>query len=296
MYITSKNRKFIFIGLFPALLGYSVLVVYPIVRSFFYGFYDWNGLSQPVYIGIQNFTDILKDGVFWLSFQNNLVVVAASVLGQIPLGLLLAVILNQKIKGAGFFRAVFFIPMVLSTVVVGLLWSTVLNSQVGILNALLRIIGLESFAHDWLGDPRFAIYAVCAVIIWQFFGLYMIMFLAALQNIPQEIMEAAAIDGANETNKLFRVTLPMVWPTVIAAVILCIAGSMRSFDLVFVLTQGGPAHATELLATYMYNKTFSVYKYGYGSAISLIIFVISFGMILSSQKLMAIKNNLEGGE
>lgn len=296
MYITSKNRKFIIACLSPALLCYGVLVIYPIIRSFFYGFYDWNGLSQPVYIGLQNFANILKDRIFWLSFKNNLGIVVASVLGQIPLGLVLAVILNQKLKGASFFRTVFFIPMVLSTVVVGLLWSTVLNSQVGMVNALLRIIGLGRLAHDWLGDPRFAIYAVCAAIIWQFFGLYMIMFLAALQNIPHEIMEAAAIDGANDANTFFRVTLPMVWPTVITAVILCIAGSMRSFDLVFVLTQGGPAHATELMATYMYNKTFSVYKYGYGSAISLIIFVISFGMILASQKLMAIKNNLDGGE
>jgi len=215
----------------------------------------------------------------------------ASILGQIPIGLILAVILNSSLKGAGFFRSVFFVPMILSTVVVGLLWSTILNSQMGVLNHVLKSIGLESLALDWLGNPDIAMYTVCAVIVWQFVGLYMIIFLAAIQNIPPDIIEAASIDGANEIRKFFSITLPMLWPTVMTAVVLCISGSMRSFDLVFVMTQGGPANATELMATYMYNKTFSVYKYGYGSAVSLVIFVISFGFILISQSLMRRKNS-----
>lgn len=296
MYITRKSRNYIFIGLLPALLVYITVVIYPIFRSFFYGFYDWNGLSQPVYIGLQNFIDILTDKVFWLSFRNNIFIVLASVLGQIPIGLLLAILLNKKLKGAGFFRSVFFTPMLLSTVVIGLLWSTVLNSQVGILNTFLKAIGLGNLIQDWLGDPRIAIFTVSGVIIWQFFGLYMIIFLAALQNIPSDIMEAAEIDGANEVRKLFLVTIPMLWNSVMTAVVLCIAGSMRSFDLVFVMTQGGPAHATELMATYMYNKTFSVYKYGYGSAISLVIFVISFSLILASQRVMGKNRALDGGD
>jgi raffinose/stachyose/melibiose transport system permease protein len=296
MYITSKNKNYIAIGLLPALLFYLVLVVYPIIRSFFYGFYDWNGLSAPIYIGLQNFKEILTDGVFWYSFKNNIFIVVASVFGQVPIGLVLAIILNRKLKGARFFRSVFFIPMILSTVVIGLLWTTMLNSQMGLVNTLLQSIGLGALAQDWLGDPRLAMYTVSGVVIWQFIGFYMIIFLAALQNIPVDIMEAAEIDGANEAQKLFRITLPMMWTTIKTAVVLCIAGSMRSFDLVFVMTQGGPAHATELMATYMYNKTFSVYKYGYGSAISLVIFIISFSFILFSQKLMGRSKADEGGE
>lgn len=291
MELISRNRKYIFIGLFPAVFLYLIFVVYPIVRSFFYGFYEWNGLSEPIYIGLKNFRDILTDNIFWLSFRNNILIVVASILGQIPIGLILAVVLNSNLKGAGFFRSAFFIPMILSTVVVGLLWSTILNSQMGVLNYILQSIGLESLALDWLGNPDIAMYTVCMVIIWQFFGLYMIIFLAALQNIPSDIIEAANIDGANEIRKFFSITLPMLWPTVMTAVVLCISGSMRSFDLVFVMTQGGPAYATELMATYMYNKTFSVYKYGYGSAVSLVIFVISFGFILVSQGLMRRKNS-----
>jgi len=291
MELIIRNRKYIFLGLFPAVSLYVVFVVYPIVRSFFYGFYEWNGLGEPVYIGLKNFQDILTDNIFWLSFKNNIFIVVASILGQIPIGLILAVILNSSLKGAGFFRSVFFVPMILSTVVVGLLWSTILNSQMGVLNHVLKSIGLESLALDWLGNPDIAMYTVCAVIVWQFVGLYMIIFLAAIQNIPPDIIEAASIDGANEIRKFFSITLPMLWPTVMTAVVLCISGSMRSFDLVFVMTQGGPANATELMATYMYNKTFSVYKYGYGSAVSLVIFVISFGFILISQSLMRRKNS-----
>ncbi len=177
--------------------------------------------------------------------------------------------------------------MILSTVVVGLLWSTILNVQVGVVNHLLTAIGLENLAKNWLGDPKYAMITICIVIIWQFVGLYMIIFLAALQNIPNDIYEAADIDGANESQKLLKITIPMLWENIMSAVVLCIAGGMRTFDLVFVMTKGGPAHATELMATYMYNKTFEVYKYGYGSAVSLVIFIISFTLIILSRRVMA---------
>lgn len=281
-----NRKRYIVIGLLPALLLYVVVVIYPIVSSFYFGFFDWNGLSQPVFVGIKNFREILTDKVFWQSFRNNMIVVIASVLGQVPLGLLLAVILSSKLRGARFFRSAFFMPMVLSTVVVGLLWSVLLNYNNGVINRLLRMAGLDSVAQNWLGDPKIAIYVICIIVIWQFIGFYMIIFLAAIQNISAEVLEAADIDGANPVQKLTLVTLPMLWPTVMTAVVLCISGSMRSFDLVYVMTQGGPAHATELMATYMYSKTFDVYKYGYGSAVSLVIFVISFSFIAISRTLM----------
>lgn len=287
MELLFKNKKTIWIGLLPALGIFVIFVVIPIIRSFFYGYYAWNGLSAPQYIGLKNFVDILTDRIFWHSFKNNMIVVIASVFGQIPLGLIIAILLNKKLRSARFFRSVFFMPMILSTVVVGLLWSTILNAQIGIINGVLKNIGLSNLAMDWLGDPKISIYTICFVIVWQFFGLYMIIFLAALQNIPTEIFEAASVDGASERSKLFHITIPMIWDSIMSAVVLCIAGSMRTFDLVFVMTKGGPAHATELMATYMYNKTFEVYKYGYGSAVSLIIFIISFSFIIISRKLMS---------
>lgn len=285
-----KNKKHIFLGLFPALSLFIFFVVYPIIRSFFYGFYDWNGLSKPVYVGLANFKAVLSDKVFWHAFRNNIFIVVVSVFGQIPLGLVLAVLLNDKFRGAKFFRFIFFMPMILSTVVVGLLWSTILNSQVGIVNNLLKNIGLGSLAHDWLGEPGLALYSMGFVIIWQFFGLYMIILMAALQNIPKEVFESAELDGAGGLTKLFHITLPMIWSSIMACVVLCIAGGMKTFDLVFTMTQGGPAHATDLMAIYMYNKTFEIYKYGYGSAVSLVIFVLSFALIIGSRALMSRKS------
>jgi raffinose/stachyose/melibiose transport system permease protein len=285
-----KNKKYIFLGLLPALSLFIFFVVYPIIRSFFYGFYDWNGLSKPVYVGLANFKAVLSDKVFWHAFRNNIFIVVISVFGQIPLGLVLAVLLNDKFRGAKFFRFIFFMPMILSTVVVGLLWSTILNSQVGIVNNLLKNIGLGSLAHDWLGEPGLALYSMGFVIIWQFFGLYMIILMAALQNIPKEVFESAELDGAGGLTKLFHITLPMIWSSIMACVVLCIAGGMKTFDLVFTMTQGGPAHATDLMAIYMYNKTFEIYKYGYGSAVSLVIFVLSFALIIGSRALMSRKS------
>ncbi|MCX7027030.1 MAG: sugar ABC transporter permease [Spirochaetes bacterium] len=285
-----RNKKYIFLGLFPALALFIFFVVYPIVRSFFYGFYDWNGLSAPIYVGLANFKAVLSDKVFWHAFRNNIFIVIISVFGQIPLGLALAVLLNGKFKGAKFFRFIFFMPMILSTVVVGLLWSTILNSQVGIINSLLKNIGLSSLEHNWLGEPGLALYSIGFVIIWQFFGLYMIILMAALQNIPKEVFESAELDGASGLAKLFGITLPMIWGSITACVVLCIAGGMKTFDLVFTMTQGGPAHATDLMAIYMYNKTFEIYKYGYGSAVSLVIFVLSFVLIIGSRLLMTRKS------
>lgn len=290
MELLRRNPRTILWGLLPALILYVLFVIWPILRSFWYGFFDWNGLSQPVFNGVDNFAKIFSDPVFWQSLKNNLYVVVASVLLQIPLGLLAAVLLNGQVKASRFFRTAFFIPMVLSTVVVGLLWSTLLNSQAGPVNALLMMLGMGfNQTPDWLGDPNLAIVTLCGVIVWQFVGLYMIIFLAALQNIPDELLEAAAIDGATPSDRLWRIQLPLVWPTVIASVVLCISGSMRSFDLIFVMTQGGPANATEVMATYMYNKTFAVSQYGYGSAVSLVITVISFGLILVSRAGLARK-------
>ncbi len=239
MELFRRNKVFILIGSLPALLLYLLFVIYPIFRSFGYGFYDWNGLSAPKYVGLRNFSEILQDPVFWISFRNNILVVIVSIFGQLPLGLVLAVILHRSFKGSGVYRSIFFIPMILSTVVVALLWSALLNPQVGVLNQFLKKVGLGMFALNWLGDMRTAMPIVCVIIVWQFTGLYMVIFLAALQNIPKEIHEACSLDGVSERTKLFHIILPLLWPTVMASVVLCIAGSMRSFDLVFVMTEGG---------------------------------------------------------
>lgn len=238
------------------------------------------------YVGLANFRAILNDSVFWLSVRNNLIVVAASVFGQIPIALVLALLLNRKIKGAKFFRTIAFLPVVISTVVISLTWRMIYNVEQGLLNHLLNNLGLSTLAQNWLGNPDYAMYAIAAVIIWQFVGLYFIIFLSALQTVPKDILEAAELDGATEWQKTRYVTLPSIWGVIIIAVILCISGSLKTFDLIYVMTGGGPANATEVMATYMYTETFQGLRYGYGSAISVLIFVFSIAIIVCANMLL----------
>lgn len=207
----------------------------------------------------------------------------AAVFGQVPIALVLAVLLHKSNMIQRFLRSAIFLPMVLSTVVIGMIWQYIYHPQIGILNFLLESLGLESWKLQWLSDNKIAIYSLLPPLIWSFVGLYLIIFISALQNIPGEVHDAAKIDGASGLRKLVSISIPMIWGTIQVAIILCISGSLKSFDLVYIMTKGGPAHATELLATYMYNSTFTSYRYGFGSAISTTIVVISLLLIGTSQ-------------
>lgn len=279
MRLTKRTKWTILIGLLPALVIYVVFSIIPIFMSFYYSFMSWNGFSDMQFIGFGNFTKLFADDLFWNSLLNNVYVIIASVVGQLSIALFLALLLNRKLKGARIFRTIGFIPVVLSSVVVALTWSLIYNSQTGLLNELLRLLGLETLAQNWLGDERLAMLSVCVTIIWQFIGLYFIIFLAALQNIPKDILEAAEIDGASEWKRTWNIIIPMLKETIFAALILAISGSLKTFDQIYVMTNGGPAHATEVSAIYMYNKTFESLQFGYGSAISLFIFVFGLALI-----------------
>ncbi|EGL19930.1 MULTISPECIES: sugar ABC transporter permease [Paenibacillus] len=283
---SSRRTNFIVLGLLPALLIYSVFVIVPIFWSAYYGFFDWKGIGEAKFNGFDNYVEALKDPIFWLALKNNLIVVAASVFGQVPIALVLALVLRKSNFFQRFIRSAVFMPMVLSSVVVGIIWSYIYHPQIGILNFLLDAVGLESWKKAWLSDKSVSMLALTVPIIWNYIGPYLIMFIAALQNIPSDIDDAAMIDGATGSRKLFSVTLPMIWDTVKVTIVLCISGSLKAFDLIYVMTGGGPAHSTELLASYMYNNTFSVYRFGYGSAISTLIIIISLVLIAGSQRLM----------
>lgn len=185
-----------------------------------------------------------------------------------------------------FVRSAVFLPMVISTVVVGLIWGYIYDPELGVVNTILNAVGLESWTRAWLADPSVNMYAVAVPIIWNYIGPYLIIFIAAIQNLPSEMEEAAMIDGATGWKKLFYIILSNMWPTIKIAVILCISGSLKAFDQVFIMTGGGPAESTEILATYMYNNTFLIYRYGYGSAVSTMIIILSLVLIAISQILM----------
>lgn len=222
---------------------------------------------------------ILEDPVFWRALKNNLILVVSAVIGQVSVALLLSLFLLKNTMFNRLMRSAVFLPMVLSTVVVGLIWGYIYHPQIGLLNQLLETLGLESWRRPWLDDPKINMFAVSIPINWANIGPYLIIFIAALQNISSEIEDAAKIDGAVAWRKLFFVTLPIIWGTVVVTIVLCISGSLKAFDHVIVMTRGGPAQSTELLATYMYNNTFTVYRYGYGSAVSTMIILISAVLI-----------------
>lgn len=288
---TLRIRRFVVMGLLPSLLIYALFVFVPVVWSAYYGFFDWKGIGEAKFIGLGNYAEILRDPVFWRALKNNVIFVLASVFGQVPIALVLAIMLNKSNMLQRFLRSAIFMPMVLSAVVIGMIWQYIYHPQIGILNFLLDALGLESWKLQWLSDPNIAIFSLTPPLIWSFVGLYLIIFMSALQNIPGDIHDAAQIDGATGARKLFSVTLPMIWGTIQVALILCISGSLKSFDLVYIMTKGGPAHATELLATYMYNSTFSSYRYGFGSAISTSIVLISLLCIGTSQWLTSRRKN-----
>lgn len=284
-----RSRRFIWMGLGPTLILYALFVFVPVIWSAYYGFFNWSGIGEAKFIGVDNYAEILRDPVFWRALKNNVIFVLASVFGQVPLALMLAVLLHKSNLLQRFLRSAVFLPMVLSTVVIGMIWQYIYHPQIGILNFLLDALGLESWKLEWLSDRKIAIYSLIPPLIWSYVGLYLIIFMSALQNIPGEIHDAAKIDGVSGARKLVTITLPMIKNTVQVAVILCISGSLKSFDLVYIMTKGGPAHASELLATYMYNSTFTTYRYGFGSAISTTIMVISLLLIGTSQWLTSRK-------
>ncbi|OUS76499.1 sugar ABC transporter permease [Paenibacillus sp. MY03] len=270
-----RSKSFVVLALLPALLIFLVFAIIPIFWSAYYGFFDWKGLGAAKFIGLNNYEMMLQDPIFWRALKNNLILVASAIIGQVPIALLLALLLLKNSWFNRILRSAVFLPMVLSTVVVGLIWGYIYHPQIGLLNQVLEVLGLDSWTRAWLDDPKINMFAVSIPINWANIGPYLIIFIAALQNISSEIGDAAKIDGAIGWRKLFYVTLPIIWGTVVVTIVLCISGSLKAFDHVIVMTGGGPAQSTELLATYMYNNSFTIYRYGYGSAVSTMIILIS---------------------
>jgi raffinose/stachyose/melibiose transport system permease protein len=275
MHTLKGTRLAIFFGMLPSLLIYLGFAVIPIFISLYYSFFDWDGITQKVFIGMDNFTTIFRDDIFWLSVKNNVIIMITGLLGQIPIGLLLALLLNRKMVGSAFFRTIGFMPVVISSVMVSLIWGMIYKTENGFLNNLLGVIGLDSWQHNWLGDTSLSMFSISLAYIWQNAGLYMVIFLAALQNIPAEVNESAELDGATGIQKVLRITIPMIRTTIMVAVVYSISNSFRVFDLVQILTGGGPAHLTEVMTIYMYNDAFINRDYGLGSAGSILILLFS---------------------
>jgi raffinose/stachyose/melibiose transport system permease protein len=286
-----SNKWVISLYVLPALILILLLIYIPIVLTGYYGLMDWNGIGQMKFTGLDNYIELVKDSMFWKSTWHSILLGLFSTLSLVGY-LILSLVLASKIKGANFFRKIYLIPMLLSSVAIGQLWAKIFDPSNGMLNRLLMLIGFDN-PPVWLADPNIVLYALFLPIVWQYAGFYIIIFYAALKNVPEELVEAAKIDGATPIQIAYKIKIPLISGVIKVMVILAIVGSLKYFDLIFVLTGGGPNGASEVMASYMYKEAFSKYNFGYGSAIGFGLLVICLVLTWVIQKLLTSKNEVE---
>lgn len=279
----------------PALLLFVLFVMAPIGVAFYTSLFRWGGFGPPTeFVGLGNFDRLLADPVFRGDLWRGLVLVTLSVGIQLPFALGTAVLLNQRLRGRAIYRMIFFAPYILSEVVTGVLFGMIFLPKDGLADHLVRDLPLLSgLAGTWFSDQDTALATVFLVMTWKYFGFHMMLYLAGLQGIPQEVLEAASIDGAGAWHRFRHVTLPLLGPTIRISVFLSVIGSIQLFDLVWVVTGGGPTHSSETMAVTMFQFGFKRYQVGYASAISVAMFVISLVFALAYQR-FALSRDLRG--
>lgn len=280
-----NTRKVAALFLAPVTILMVVFVLYPIIDTFITSGYQWNGISSAKkFIGLDNWATLLADKSFWIAFKNNLVIMVLSIVIQIPLGLALATFLDFGGKKLTVFKVIWFIPLLMSSVAIGFLFTYALATNGGIVSTISGWFGGGNI--DLLGNPKTALLTVIVVICWQFTPFYMVYFMAAFTNIPYDVFEAARIDGATRGQYFWKIALPLLVPSMKSAAILSMVGSLKYFDLIYVMTGGGPGTSTELMATYMYKESFSNFNMGYGSAVAGGMFILISMIALITMKLI----------
>lgn len=280
-----------YLWILPALTVYAIFKLYPLVSGLQMSLLRWDGIEDPRYIGLRNFEKILSDPMTGTVLLNNVQYAVGTVVGKIVLSLFLAILLHQALKGRTFYRTSLFMPVVMSFVVVGVLWSWLFNPQFGLINSFLRGLGLDFLVQDWLGDAAVALNSLILVDIWKWYGFHMVIFLAGLQSIPDELYEAARIDGASVWQQFLHVTLPMLQPVMIVNVTISVMGAFNVFDIPFIMTAGGPANATNVMALHIYIRGFKFYRFGFSAALSYVLLVIVTLVAAIQLKLMTSGEN-----
>lgn len=271
----------------PALALYSVYTLYPVALSIWYSLLDWNGIAAGRFVGLSNWQQVFHDDSVLSSLRNTLIILFISFLFEIPLGLGLALLVQRLGRLGSVLSSIYILPLLISSVAVGITWSFLYNPQFGPLYYIFNAFGQQ--APGLLGSPTWAIWAVSVVVLWQYIPLYMLLFNAGLTAIPRELYESAAIDGAGKTAQLWWITLPLLRRTFITASVLILTGSLVYFDLVYVMTGGGPGNASYTLAMYVYRAAFQDQNVGYGSTIAVLLFGLSFlvsGLIVRFSRLL----------
>lgn len=281
-----SNKLTIFLFIFPALLLFFLILVAPIFMSGYYSLFDWNGFGKKVFIGINNYKELFTSNSigFLKALGNALLLAILSVFVQLPMALAFALLLGKGRRGERTFLSIYFVPVLISTVIIGQLWLKIYNPSYGILNVMLKAIGLDNLTRIWLGDEKTALGAAFVPILWQYVGYHMLLMYAGIKSVPSEYREAAMIDGASEGQINRYIILPYIKPILKISVIFAVTGSLKSFDLIYVLTNGGPLHSTEVPSTLMISMLFLRNRYGMGSTIAflLIILCFAFALIISA--------------
>ena len=253
MKVNKESRIGIIIFLLPALILLITFYVFPIGYVSLMSLFKWNGMTMPEWIGIENYRDIFGDKVFWRSLKNNVMWAFAASFLQVPMALMMALILSKKIRGWKVFRTVYFLPQVISGIAIASMWSAVYNSEYGLLNGLLKLMGLDDAATNWLGNPKTAF--PCVLIYGLFYiGYYMVILMAGISSVDETYYEAARIDGANVFQMDFHITIPLIRYSIMTAVTLAAVFGLRTFEQIYLLTNGGPANRTSVLVLYLYNQ------------------------------------------
>jgi raffinose/stachyose/melibiose transport system permease protein len=274
----------------PALLLLVIFFYYPMLMAMRYGFTAWNGILPAKWNGLDNFKQAFLDKYFWIAVRNNLYFIAFSIGVQIPFIVILALVVSKIRRWTGFYKTMIFLPTILSTAVVGVLWGFIYHPEAGLLNQLLEAVGLGAWKHTWLADESTAMISVLVTNAWQWVGFYVILVLSAIYAIPKTILEAAEMDGASSARQAWSITLPLLRPVIIVMILLSIIGAMKALDIVFVMTGGNPYGITEVMATYMYKKAYRIGEYGYANAIALLILLFTgvltsvFGWLTAKQE------------
>ncbi|WP_019152701.1 carbohydrate ABC transporter permease [Robertmurraya massiliosenegalensis] len=286
-----SNKWLIALFVLPALLLTAIFIFIPLALSGYYGLMDWDGIGAMSFTGLENYIEAVQDGKFWNSAWHSFLLAIFSTLSLL-FYLAIALILSSKIKGADLLRKIYLIPMLLSSVAIAQLWIKIYNPTNGMLNQILVMIGIDN-PPAWLADTSLVLYAIFVPILWQYAGFYILIYYAALKNIPESIIEAARIDGATPLQVALKVKLPLVMGVVKVTIVLAVVGSLKYFDLIYVMTGGGPNGASEVMASYMYKLAFSSNNFGYGSAIGFLLLIITLVVTFIVRKLTATKEEIQ---
>lgn len=288
---TAKWQRSLFIASFtiPTLAFFSVFTIYPVIKALYYSLFDWSGMSDHMdFIGLQNFKDMLHDPIVWQALGNDYFLVAGKIVGIMLLATFFAVALTRfGFRLSGFFRSVYFIPNVISVVVIGVLWNFIYNPQIGFLNAFLSLFTKEPVAITWLGFTSHTIWMLLPPSIWAGIGFYMILLIAAIQNVPESLYEAAELEGANQWHQFCHITLPLVWEQMKVSIINIMMTTLNgSFVIVWLMTEGGPDNTTQVMGSYLYQMAFRQYHFGFGAAIGVLILITSLITTVALQRLL----------